>query len=285
MALYLVDASPYIFRAYFALPELTDPAGNPVQAVRGFLDFLVRLVKEEQPTHLAAAFDKSLTTSFRNDILPAYKAQRPLPPPELEAQLDACAEAASAFGAATFADPRYEADDLIATLLAGWSDRAVVVTNDKDLAQLVTDRVAWLDFAKGDRYGPAEVEAKFGVPPACIPDLLGLAGDPVDGIPGIKGVGPKSAVALLSAFGSLEAIYERIGEVDALPIRGAKSLRRKLEEGREAALLSKRLATVATDAPVGEPDLAYRGADAARVDPLFARLGLEGVRGRIPKWM
>ena len=287
MTVHLVDASPYVFRAYFALPDsITGPDGRPVNAVRGFADFLVRLVAEESPTHLGVAFDESLTTSFRNDFFPDYKAQRALPPPELEAQLEACREMAEALGAATYADERFEADDLIATLVAQLREAghgAVVVSNDKDLAQLVSDDVAWLDFARGTRYTPAGVEEKFGVRPDQIADLLGLAGDSVDNIPGVKGVGKKTAVALLRALGNIEGIYELLDEVADLPIRGAGSVRTRLEADRENAFLSKRLATTSTDAPapLDLEALRYTGPDVAALDPLLARLGLEGMRGRM----
>jgi 5'-3' exonuclease len=276
---HLVDASPYIFRAYFSLPEsMTDPEGRPVNAAYGFKEFLLRLAATEEPTHLGIAFDESLTTSFRNEIYPAYKAQRDLPPAELEAQLKDCQEIAAALGAAVFRSRRYEADDLIATLvhrLAAGGHGAVVVTSDKDLAQLVSGRVTLLDFARETRYGPAEVEEKFGVRPDQIADFLALAGDSVDNIPGVRGVGKKTAVALLRAFGDLDRLYARLDEVPDLPLRGAASIRRKLEEQRDAAFLSRRLSVVARDAPV-EADLdalRYTGADAALVGPLYERLG------------
>jgi len=290
VTVHLVDASPYIFRAFFALPDsITDPRGRPVNAVYGFAGFLVKLVETEAPTHLALAFDRSLTTSFRNEIYPGYKSGRELPPPDLEAQLDDCYALAAAFGAARFIDDRYEADDLIAALVRRLTPEghgAVVVTSDKDLAQLVSDRVELLDFAREERYGPAEVEAKFGVRPEQIPDLLGLAGDPVDSIPGVPGVGKKSAAALLAAFGDVEGIYEHLDEVPALAVRGARSLAAKLAENRELAFLSKRLATAAHEAPAAADldALSYRGADPELVAPLFERLGFETIRERIPRW-
>jgi 5'-3' exonuclease len=286
MRVHLVDASPYVFRAFFAIPgSLVDADGEPANAVYGFGDFLLRLVEEESPTHLAVAFDGSLTTSFRNDSYPAYKAHREPPPEDLERQLPACRELAEALGAATFSDPRYEADDLIATLCAR-SGAAVVVSGDKDLAQLVTDRVELYDFAKGARYAPRDVEAKFGVRPDQIADLLALAGDAVDNIPGVRGIGPKTAVALLRAFGTLERVYERLDDVAALPLRGAASVRARLAEQRDAAFLSKRLAEVRRDAPVeaGEEALAYRGADRDKAERFFARFDFGSLRGRIRGW-
>ncbi|MHC4550948.1 MAG: 5'-3' exonuclease [Planctomycetota bacterium] len=287
---HLVDASPYIFRAYFALPEsMTGPDGQPTNAVYGFADFLSRLLRTEEPTHFGVAFDESLTTSFRNEIYAAYKAQRELPPPALEAQLRACREVTAALGAAVFVSERYEADDLIATLchqLRRKRHGAVVVTSDKDLAQLVSEKVTLFDFAREKRYGPAEVEAKFGVRPDQIADFLALAGDTVDNIPGVKGVGAKSAAALLQAFGHLEDLYDRLDEVADLPVRGAASLMRKLAAQREQALLSLKLSVAARDAPATADlqQLRYRGADARCVDPLFRRLGLLGIRDRVPRW-
>ncbi len=276
---HLVDASPYIFRAYFSLPEtMTDPKGRPVNAVYGFKEFLLQLAKTEQPTHLGVAFDESLTTSFRNEIYPEYKAQRELPPAELEAQLKDCQEVTAALGAAVFVSRRYEADDLIGTLVHRLTDKghgAVVVTSDKDLAQLVSEDVTLLDFARDIRYGPAEVEEKFGVRPDQIADFLALAGDAVDNIPGVKGVGKKTATALLRAFGDLDALYARLDEVADLSLRGAASVGRKLAEQRDQAFLSRRLTVVAVDAPAAADldELRYTGADPALVGPLFDRLG------------
>jgi len=287
VTVYLIDASPYIFRAYFSLPaSLRSPGGEPVGAVYGFAAFLAKLVEAEAPTHLGVAFDQSLTTSFRNEIYPAYKARRELPPPELEAQLEACYELAAALGAATSIDERYEADDLIGTLcrgLVGAGHGAVVVTSDKDLAQLVGERVGLYDFARGVRYGAAEVREKFGVSPQQIPDLLGLAGDSVDNIPGVPGVGAKTAAALLGHFGSLDVLFARLDEVERLPLRGARSLASKLAASRELAFLSRRLATIATDAPVEADldELEFRGPDPARLEPLLTRLGFSGLRDRL----
>ena len=288
---YLIDASPYIFRAYHALPSsIVDPEGRPVNAAYGFLGFLIRLVVEEAPTHLGVAFDKSLTTSFRTELFPEYKAKRESPPEELKAQVADCYELSVAFGAAAFIDERFEADDLLATVCASIHSRAgavVIVSSDKDLAQLVDERVTLFDFARSERYDVEGVQRKLGVRPEQVPDLLGLAGDPVDNIPGVRGVGPKTAVQLLGEFESLEEALEGLDEIEAMPIRGARGLRTKLEEQSEMARLSKLLATVVAQAPVAA-DLAaleYRGAKRELMDPLLARLGGFGtVRERIPRW-
>lgn len=286
---HLVDASPYIFRAYYSLPStIRDPRGVKVGAVYGFASFLLKLIADEKVTHLGVAFDRNLNGSFRNRFYPPYKEQRQAPPEDLVAQIDPCVEVASALGAFTCIDDEYEADDLIASLagpLTAAGQRVVVVSSDKDLAQLVSDQVTLYDFGKGERYTPAEVQAKFGVRPDQITDLLALAGDPVDNIPGVQGIGRKSAAELLALYDHVEDLYEKLDGVRFAKLRAAKSLYFRLAEGQDNALLSKVLATVAADAPVEADldDLAYRGADPERVDELFTRLGFKGIRDRIPE--
>lgn len=287
--LYLVDALPYVFRAFFAIRDMSSPQGHPVEAVYGFANFLIQLVRHEPLTHVAVAFDESLTTSFRNEVFPPYKANRDLPPPDLERQLSYCQAVARTLGMTVFSDQRYEADDLIGTLAhqaAAQGMDSVVVSNDKDLMQLVTSQVRFYDFARERRYDAAGVRAQMGVLPEQIPDLLGLQGDAVDNIPGVKGVGAKTALALLQIFPTLEALYADLDRVETLPVRGAKSLRRKLHEGRDDALMSKQLATIARDAPaVYDADaLAYHGAVESEVELLWDELGFQRLRQRIPKW-
>ncbi|MFT5051139.1 MAG: DNA polymerase-1 [Chlamydiales bacterium] len=286
---HLIDASPYIFRAYFALPERIGLDGQRIETVQGFAGFLLKLFTEEQPTHVGVAFDESLTTCFRNEIYPEYKAQRELPPAQLEAQLKACQQAAAAMGAAVFVHERFEADDLIGTLVAKLrqgGQRAVVVSPDKDLAQLVGPDVQLFDYARGKRYGPGEVVEKFGVEPGQITDYLGLAGDSVDNIPGVRGVGAKTAARLLGAFRNLEEIYANLEGVAALEMRGAASVAVKLEKDRDMAFLSRKLATVALDAPARATlaDLAFTGPNMAQVQELCDRLGIRGLKDRIQRW-
>lgn len=284
---HLVDALPYVFRAYFSIPSsVKAPDGAPKNAVYGFATFLLKLLQDERVTHAAVAFDESLNSSFRNEMLAGYKSSRELPPPELEAQLKDCQELSRALGIFTVASERYEADDLIATLARGACRDAasvVIVTSDKDLAQLVTDCVSVLDFGKGERLGPDQVRAKMGVPPELVPDLLALMGDAVDDIPGVPGIGAKTAAALVSALGRVDQVYERLDEIAALPIRGAASVRAKLEAHRDQAMLSKRLALVADDAPITATiaDLALQPVDAARIDALCERLAFGRMRERL----
>lgn len=287
--LYLIDALPYIFRAYYAIRDMTTPAGHPVNAVYGFTTFLLQLIQQEQMTHLGIAFDESLTTSFRNQFYPLYKANRELPPADLERQLEYCQAVARALGASVFVDQAYEADDLIGALAHqavqdGFT--VVVVTNDKDLMQLVSSNVTLYDYAKKRRFDPAGVKAHLGIEPAQIPDLLGLQGDAVDNIPGVQGIGAKTAVALLQEFPDLEQIFANLERVTTLPLRGAKSVARKLVEGREAAFLSKQLATIALDAPAHyDPQaMRYQGALRDAVSALFEELGFRRLAQRIPRW-
>ncbi|HEX7030477.1 MAG TPA: 5'-3' exonuclease H3TH domain-containing protein [Gammaproteobacteria bacterium] len=276
--LHLVDASVYIFRAYFSLPDsIRDPAGNPVQAVYGFTRFLVDLLARQRPRHIACAFDESLTSSFRNRIYPPYKTNRALPPPELEKQLKACRRAARALGIATFASRRYEADDLIGTLAKRHGRRrtVVVVSRDKDLAQLIRAGDVFWDYAADERHDAGSITAKLGVPPARIPDLLGLAGDAVDNIPGVAGIGAKTAVALLAAFDSLDMLYANLDRVASLSLRGASGIAARLAAGRDAAFLSRELATIHCDVPLNTTlaDLRWSGVNDRALSRFFNELG------------
>ena len=287
--LYLVDALPYVFRAYFAIREMTSPHGHPVQAVYGFTAFLLQLLRDEPLTHIAVAFDESLTSSFRNAFFPAYKANRELPPPDLARQLAYCQAVGRALGIPVFVDQQYEADDIIGTLVHRVMPQGidvVVVSSDKDLMQLVAPGVTFYDFAKQRRFDATGVVTHLGVRPEQVPDLLGLQGDAVDNIPGVAGIGAKTALALLQVFPTLEALYADLARVETLPIRGARALRLKLAAGRDAAFLSKRLATIALEAPVtGTLEaLHYQGADLVAVQELFAELGFQRLGQRIPRW-
>ena len=284
--LYLIDALPYVFRAFFAIREMYSPQGQPVHAVYGFTAFLLQLLRREPVTHIGVAFDESLTSSFRNAFFPAYKANRELPPPDLAWQLHCCQAVVRALGLQVFVDQQYEADDLIGTLARQATEHGmevVVVSSDKDLMQLVTPQVTFYDAAKDRRLDVAGVRAHLGVRPEQIPDLLGLQGDAVDNIPGVKGVGTKTALALLQTFASLEAIYTDLARVEMLPLRNAKTLRQKLAAGREAAFLSKRLATIALDAPVVyDPNiLRYYGGTTTAVTSLFENLGFRRLSQQI----
>lgn len=272
--IYLVDASVYIFRAWFSIPDsMRDRAGNQVNALYGYGRFLAELLQRAAPERIAVAFDESLNTSFRNEIYPLYKANRELPPPELEQQLTRCRDLTRALGVATFASDRWEADDIIGTLAARARTPVTIVSSDKDLTQLIGADDRWWNYASGRVLDRAGVFDHMGVWPEQVADLLALAGDAVDNIPGVRGIGMKTACALLQHFGSLDALYERLDEVPALPIRGAKSVAAKLAAGRLEAELARRLTTVVRDADLGEVDLAWRGIDRPALDAFCTDAG------------
>ena len=249
--LYLVDGSGYIFRAFHALPPLTRKSDKlPVGAVAGFCNMLVRLMDdmaaEESPTHLAVIFDASGKT-FRNDIYPDYKANRDAPPEDLIPQFPLVREAVKAFGIPSIELQGYEADDLIAayTHAATQSGASVsIVSSDKDLMQLVTDRVNMIDTMKDRKIGPAEVFEKFEVSPERVVDVQSLAGDSVDNVPGVPGIGIKTAALLINEYGDLETLLER-----AVEIKQSKR-RENLIEFAEQARISRELVTLRTDTPL-----------------------------------
>ena len=251
---HLIDASYFVFRAYYSVGlEMTGEGGEPVNALYGFGRFLGDLLEQAKPTHVAVAFDESLATSFRTGIFPAYKANREPAPPELKRQFAWCRELCRLLGVAEFGSPTHEADDIIGTIATRLRPRghsAVLVTRDKDLAQLIREGDHYWDYAGERRYAYHEIEAQFGVRPERMADYLALTGDSVDNIPGVPGVGPKTASVLLRRFASLEELYGELDQVPALPIRGAAKLPGRLREHREAAFFARRLTTIACDMPL-----------------------------------
>jgi DNA polymerase-1 len=277
-AVHLVDASVYVFRAWFALPvTLTGASGQPINAVHGFAQFLCDLVEKVRPGELAFTFDESLSSSHRNDLYPAYKANREPAPPELKAQFRACRELVEAAGFVSLASDRFEADDLIGTLALRAQRReqpVVIVSRDKDLAQLLTPRDALWDFANDVRLDARGVQKRFGVWPAQMLDFQALMGDAVDNVPGVRGIGAASAALLLRQFRDLDNLYvslERVGK-----LRRGPQLRRLLEEGRDSAYLSRELCRVVRDMPLpaSAADLHWRGPDHARLQECCERIGL-----------
>lgn len=302
---HLFDGHVYIFRAYHSLPPMTADDGTPCNAAYGFANTLIRYAADEEPSHAAVCFDAAMT-SFRNAIEPGYKAQRGETPDDLEPQFDLCREIAEALGFAVFERDDYEADDLIGALcedVLRLQGEARVLTTDKDLCQLVREdgRVVVHDLAKEKTFDADAVREKFGVSPAQIPDYLGLVGDTIDNLPGVPGIGAKSAAAILRVFETIEAIP--VGDAghagdrggargvhdawQSVGVRGAAKLAEKVALHRDRALATKSLATVLRAVPGVSPrlsDLAYHGADRDRVDALFARLGWNRIRDRIPRW-
>lgn len=255
-ALYLVDASLYIFRAWHSMPdEFQNADGWPTNAVHGFARFLLEVLEKERPAHIAIAFDEALDSCFRNRLYPAYKANRDPAPEELRRQFTHCKALCAALGLSVLSHGEYEADDLIGSALhaARPQDfRGVIVSADKDLSQLLAEHDEQWDFARGQRWGMAGVKARHGVEARQIADYLALTGDAVDNIPGVSGIGAKSAAILLAHFGDLDTLLARVDEVAFLRLRGAATMATRLREQREHALLWRQLTTIALDAPLGD---------------------------------
>ena len=274
--LILVDGSSYLFRAYHALPPLTNSKGLNTGAAKGVIGMIRKLMADYEGDQVVVVFDAKGPT-FRNEIYADYKANRPPMPEELREQIAPIHSTIRAMGLPLVCVEGVEADDVIGTLSleASRTGREVVIsTGDKDMAQLVDEHVTLINTMNNAAMDRAGVIEKFGVPPELIIDLLALMGDKVDNIPGVAGVGEKSATALLQHLGGVSSIYEQLSAVAALPIRGAKSVANKLEIAREAAELSYTLATIKTDCDLGleAEDLISRAPDTEALVALFREL-------------
>ncbi len=289
---HLIDGYVYVFRAYYSLPEMTAPDGTPTNAAYGFANTLIRYLGEREPSHLAVCFDHALT-SFRNERFPAYKSSRgEEAPADLVPQFALVRDVAEALGIPVYEASGYEADDVIGTLVdqllpAGAS--AVVVSTDKDLAQLVTEdgRVVLFDLQRERWLDAKGVRERFGVEPGQIPDYLALLGDSIDDLPGVTGFGKKTAAAALGAFDTLERIPTDPEAWQGVDVRGAKRLAANLSAERDRALEVRELATVVRDVPglrARPKDLAWRGADRAAFGTLSERLGWGRIATRVPRW-
>jgi 5'-3' exonuclease len=253
---YLIDASVYVFRAYYSMPEdMVDGEGNPVNALYGFCRFIGDFMENVTPEYVAILFDQSMTESFRTEIYPEYKANRDPAPPELIRQFEQCRRFVRALGLMEHSSPMYEADDLIGTLVhhgRKLGRPSTIVTRDKDLTQLLGKEDVFWDFAGKGKLRYDEIPASFGVRPEQIADFLALAGDAVDNIKGVPGVGKKTAVGLLQHFETLDQIYANLDRIHEVNVRGAKTLAAKLNTHREDAYLARRLTGIACDAPMDD---------------------------------
>lgn len=281
--LVLIDGNSIIYRAFFALPLLNNDKGVYTNAVYGFTTMLMRILKEQEPTHLLVAFDAGKTT-FRHQTYQEYKGGRQKTPPELSEQFPVLKELLDAFGIKHYQLDQYEADDIIGTLSKQGDQNGFdvsVISGDKDLLQLVTDNVTVYVTKKGisemEAYTPEHMMEKMGIAPKQIIDLKGLMGDNSDNIPGVPGVGEKTATKLLKQFHSLEGVYEHIDDVSG------KKLKEKLTEHHEDALMSKQLATIDMSAPIviGTDDTAYTSYDTAKVSAMFKDLGFQSLLSKI----
>jgi 5'-3' exonuclease len=277
---HLVDGTYELFRAYYGAPSATAPDGREVGATRGFLRSLALLVKSGEATHVAVAFDHVIE-SFRNDLYPGYKTGDGIEP-ALWAQFPLVERAAAALGLVVWPMVEFEADDALAAAAARFAgdpavEQVVIASPDKDLTQCVRGtRVVCLDRMRRTTLDEAGVTAKFGVPPASIPDWLALVGDSADGYPGLPGWGPKSSATVLARWRRLEDIPASAAAWQ-VKVRGADGLAATLAARRDEALLYRRLATLRADVPLRESleDLRWRGPDRAALAALCDELGMD----------
>ena len=274
--LFLIDGSAYIFRAFFAIPPLTNAGGLPTNAIFGFTNILLKFLKQYRPEYVAVALDAGRLT-FRNEMYADYKGNRPEAPADLIPQFPYFRKVLDALNLPLLELPGYEADDIIATLcerLANQGCELVVVSSDKDLMQLVTDGIKLLDSAKDRWIGTDEVREKFGVTPEQVTQVMGLMGDASDNIPGVKGIGEKTASALIQQFQSLENLFDHLDDMEQMKLRGAPRIRQILEAGKDQAFLSRALATVKRDVPLdtGLEELKFTEFNLEKTRTLFTEL-------------
>jgi 5'-3' exonuclease len=274
--LFLIDAGCFIFRAFYAIPHSSNSSGLPTNAIFGFANLLLKFLKRYRPEYVAVALDDG-RGNFRKRLFPSYKANRAAPPADLLSQLPYMRRVLEALSLPLLELPGCEADDIIATLCATLRREdceLVIVSSDKDLMQLVTDHVRILDTHTERWLGVAEVESRFGVRPEKVTQVMGLMGDPVDNIPGVTGIGEKTAIALIQRFQSLEYLFDNLDQVESLGLRGAARARRMLESGKTAAFLSRDLATVKRDLPLAVElkELKFEGFNRQALRALFAEM-------------
>ncbi len=274
--LYLVDGSGYIFRAFFALPHLSNSRGMPTNAVYGFIRMLFKLLKDARPRHIAIVFDSPRKT-FRDDISESYKANRAEMPGDLGVQIPYIHRAVEAFRITRIMIDGYEADDVIGTLAIRAAERhfdTTIVTGDKDFMQLVAPRITLWDTMRDKRTGVREVRERFGVEPAALVDVMALMGDLIDNVKGVPGVGEKTAAALIRHFGSLEKLFENLDHLEETGIRGAKKLGALIAEHRADIELARKLVRIDTAAPIAiEPEeLTWPGVDERAAAELLREL-------------
>jgi 5'-3' exonuclease len=252
--LYLIDASVFVFRAWHSVPiALVDPDGNAVNALHGFSRFLGDLLERVRPEHIAVAFDSGRVNSFRNRLYPAYKANRDPAPEELKRQFLQCQRVCEALGIAAFVNCEYEADDIIGTLATrarAEGCKVVLVTRDKDLSQLVRPGDEYWDYLAEKRFGYERIADRFGVRPERMACFLALMGDAVDNIPGVPGVGRKTASTLFHHFESLTHLYSDLDRVLKIKLRNAGFVCGQLRDYRESAFLARQLTEIACDMPL-----------------------------------
>jgi DNA polymerase-1 len=283
---YVIDAMNYIFRAFHGLPDtFAAPSGMRTNAVLGYLRTLLRIIKERKPPYMCAAFEEG--DSFRTAVFSGYKANRKEMPANLAPQIAWCRKITEAVGVSCVEAEDYEADDVIGTIavrMSAWGHPAVIVTGDKDMSQLVCDDIRIYDMARNVWLDEAGVRERFGVAPCQIPDLLALHGDSVDNIPGVAGVGDKTARQILSVCRSVEDIVSSPQLLAKVKFRGQADILKRIIENMESVRISRRLATICREAPVNvTPErLRYRRGDSKLLGRLCNQLGFRQVLDEIP---
>ncbi|MBI4153422.1 hypothetical protein HY503_00265 [Candidatus Woesebacteria bacterium] len=279
--LILIDGNAILHRAFHALPPLTTKHGEPINAVYGLISMLLRVITDLKPTHIAVVFDEKEPT-FRHKEFAPYQAQRPPMADELSLQFETAKRVIEAFGIPIYSKSGYEGDDVIGTLAGEARQDVVIVTGDRDILQLVNEKVkvylpiAGLSSAK--LMGEEEVKEKLGITPKQVADYKALVGDPSDNYPGVPGIGPKTAISLLEKYKNLDEIYAHLGGISS-------SMREKLIKGKDDAKLSLRLATIVKDAPV-KLDIGACGRwdiDSQAVLDLFSKFGFKTLTERVKK--
>ncbi|HEX4209552.1 MAG TPA: DNA polymerase, partial [Candidatus Binataceae bacterium] len=263
--LYLIDGSGYIFRAFFALPQMNTSHGLPTNATYGFVRMLFKLLKEARPTHLAVVFDSPRKT-FRDDLFDSYKANRREMPSDLSQQIPYIYRAVDTFRLKRLMSEGFEADDVIGTLAVSAARdgfNTVIVTSDKDFMQLVNPHITLWDTMRDKRVGAREVRERFGVEPRALIDIMALMGDSIDNIKGIPGVGEKTASALIQHYGSLDALLAHPERVEQASIRGAKKIAGLIEQHRDNVELARKLVRIDTEVPLelNPEDFVWSGVD------------------------
>jgi len=272
----LVDGSSYLYRAFYAPPHLTNSAGEPTGAVYGVVNMLQSLLRQFDPSHIVVVFDAKGKT-FRDDMYVEYKSNRPSMPDDLRCQIEPLHAVIKAMGLPILIVDGVEADDVIGTLARQASAKGIatlISTGDKDMAQLVDQNTLLINTMTDTVMDIQGVKDKFGIPPELIIDYLGLMGDKVDNIPGVPGVGEKTALAMLQGIGSMDAIYDNLEKLAPLGFRGSKTMAKKMADNEEMARLSYRLATIKTDVELSESyeDFKPKDQDTDALVKLFGKL-------------
>ncbi|MEH6571047.1 MAG: 5'-3' exonuclease H3TH domain-containing protein [Halioglobus sp.] len=283
----LIDSSIYIFRAWFSLPDnWHSTEGWPLNAVYGYTRFLLELLESNTAVYCAAAFDESLGSCFRNDIYPAYKSSRELPDEALAFQLEACKNVTGHLGIACYAGPRYEADDYLASLARLYREAGSpvsILTRDKDLGQIIQGpKDLWCDYAAGVSLDADAFTDKYGVRPGQFADYLALVGDPVDDVPGVPGVGAKTARKLLQAHAGIDELGLHLDQIGGLGLRGAARIQANLKEHWAQVKLAKQLTVLEENIPGLEKPSAFELTEQA-LDHTIAYLEELGLGGPLTR--